>query len=399
MQLFTIGNYATRRATELAALENNLPYVYVDTAGIATIGVGVNLRPDPNQQPLHALHVLELLGFDVAGSVLTGAARDAEQAYIALLVDALAQPYPFLQGQPPPEQNAARAALDLILGQRAINPIYDGAPAAFPARVTQFTLPAGGGVTLLDDLLDGYTVTTPTAVLTFDGYEDGLDDWLQQVVSGTSVAAVNPGLSNRDNTERLALLSLHWNGVLARSENLRAALIADNRAEAWFEIRYRSNSLAQTDETRKGIANRRYAEADLFGLYGPDPTQADYLAAYRMYTRHSNERISGQIGLLGYESTTAANPANNFDPPPLTIEQKLQPAAFALRTAFGAPANLAWDHIIVAFDQFLTPSNRIWVPVWRHDEDSESPPCRRSGRHRADSGYCGARHVGVFGTT
>ena len=66
--------------------------------------------------------------------------------------------------------------------------------------------------------------------------------------------------------------------------NLLTALENDNRAEAWFEIRYNSNG----GSTRsRGIANRRYAESDLFGLYDSGSfTPDEAKEIMRMYTKH-----------------------------------------------------------------------------------------------------------------
>ena len=73
-------------------------------------------------------------------------------------------------------------------------------------------------------------------------------------------AAINP-INN--SYERLALLSLYYNSPGLIGSNLKNALQNGERFEAWYEIRYNSNNGSH----RNGIAKRRYAEAELFGLF------------------------------------------------------------------------------------------------------------------------------------
>lgn len=116
-----------------------------------------------------------------------------------------------------------------------------------------------------------------------------------------------PGIP--DSNERLALLSLAYNSKVERGiptalgPNLRRAVTNGDRAEAWYEIRYGTNPPGPPD--RPGIANRRYRESDLFGLYNDAGalTEADAKTAYRMFTRHSP-------AILGYEAQFSPANAN-----------------------------------------------------------------------------------------
>jgi len=95
MRLHTAAGYqVTTRYNFLRQVEQDVLFAYVDTAffqqrgtGIATIGVGINLRE-------HAQLILQTLGFDVSGTGLTGAALVAEQGYINELLTAFGQEYP-----------------------------------------------------------------------------------------------------------------------------------------------------------------------------------------------------------------------------------------------------------------------------------------------------------------
>lgn len=96
-------------------------------------------------------------------------------------------------------------------------------------------------------------------------------------------------LVNEPSLEKIILTSLHYNlpglhGLVG--PGLRAALAMEDpaaaRAEAWFEIRYRSG-----DQFK-----RRYVESALFGLYdsAPGVTAEEALAVYRMYATHREVR-------------------------------------------------------------------------------------------------------------
>jgi hypothetical protein len=71
--------------------------------------------------------------------------------------------------------------------------------------------------------------------------------------------------------EKAVLLSLSWNSKDgSRSllgSGLGEAIATGNRAAAWFEIRYGSNSSKQAATLREGLAKRRFVEAEFFGLY------------------------------------------------------------------------------------------------------------------------------------
>ncbi|MEW5891332.1 MAG: calcium-binding protein, partial [Pseudomonadota bacterium] len=94
-----------------------------------------------------------------------------------------------------------------------------------------------------------------------------------------------------DSLELLVLTSLGYNSFDLIGPKLRAALLvnpdsAEARAEAWYEIRYGSNSKKDV-----GLAHRRYLESELFGLYGQgvsatNITEEQARAVARVYTRH-----------------------------------------------------------------------------------------------------------------
>jgi len=102
-------------------------------------------------------------------------------------------------------------------------------------------------------------------------YETKLDIWLSGQKKGgfpgnLSKTNIGPVPFSR---ERIALFSLAFNTKDGKTsllgKNLATALDNNNRAEAWYEIRYNSNG-----NKSGGIAKRRFAESSLFGLYEPE---------------------------------------------------------------------------------------------------------------------------------
>ena len=268
MQLHNSSNYTNERNTSLKLVEGERLYAYVDTSGIPTIGIGLNLRT-------HQALVLHALGFDVARTQLTGAALQAELNYMDRFVNpdnaanrATNTVGLFYQAGYPSnntESNQALAAFNAILRERAANPVYANAQnfistEAFTAfhssqsfQNQTFRLPSTTvSEDLLTNVIDGYT--NPITGLFVAGYEATLDLWL----NSTGVGVAQPGLLVHDNKERLALFSLTFNSrqfttnqanttwddiglPTLLGKRLTTALLNDNRAEAWFEIRYNSN--------------------------------------------------------------------------------------------------------------------------------------------------------------
>ncbi|HDG1710783.1 TPA: hypothetical protein PFE25_003979 [Kluyvera ascorbata] len=78
-----------------------------------------------------------------------------------------------------------------------------------------------------------------------------------------------------ESKEIIVLASMGWNNAGLIGPSLREAIRQGNRAEAWFEIRYRSNKPnrpGESEDNRAGIAKRRFMESQVFGLYD-DPQE------------------------------------------------------------------------------------------------------------------------------
>ena len=149
---------------------------------------------------------------------------------------------------------------------------------------------------LLDDILSETTKDgKKDAVETYNREKDSLDlDSTQRENLFFSVInkyknMVDDKLGNTlsahyaNSSEKVVLVSLVYNGGSKMiGPNLSAALIEGDRVKAWYEIRYNSNSQNQTEETQRGIANRRIDESNLFGLYD-DPENIDINEAKHTY--------------------------------------------------------------------------------------------------------------------
>jgi VCBS repeat-containing protein len=118
-----------------------------------------------------------------------------------------------------------------------------------------------------------------------------------------------------DTREYKALMSLYFNGPSLIGPNLRAALVAGDRAEAWFEIRYNSN--AGAENVRAGTAKRRYWESEVFGLYDSAPAVTPQAArqVYRMFTLHRDEiKTYEKLYGIAFDDSLGARLINGLPP-------------------------------------------------------------------------------------
>ena len=156
------------------------------------------------------------------------------------------------------------------------------------------------------------------------------------------------GIAIGPSQERVALMSLYFNskpqfvnnvevGNNLIGPDLLEALRTGNRAEAWFEIRYESNREQTTNPgVARGIADRRYAESNRFGLYdgaNQPLTEIEARNVLKVAARH-------QFDIVPYEGKF----------PPVggaAISQQLSPAVGFLITHFGEGQSL--QQAFVAF--------------------------------------------------
>lgn len=150
------------------------------------------------------------------------------------------------------------------------------------------------------------------------------------VVQYESTLNTKLGFTLDPSKERAALVSMMYNSPALIGSNLISALQNNDRAEAWFQIRYKSNGGSSISQ---GIANRRYRESELFGLYG-DGAMDDKQSkdAFRAYLLH-------QADIVSYEQRFPPSSVGD-------IISELQPARTYLVSTYGRQQNINGDVLV-----------------------------------------------------
>lgn len=162
-------------------------------------------------------------------------------------------------------------------------------------------------------------------------------DLFKQLAEDTYIARTRNRLgldavSLPDSKELIALVSMCWQGSPLGQGGSRTKAIADaiktgNRAEAWYQIRYCRVI------TGPGDYGRRYAEAQLFGLYDQseqtNPSFDSSRKVYAMYASHF-QQIRSWEAAHGNTAVSIAASKYGYAPTSLELEMALQPAANAL---------------------------------------------------------------------
>ena len=143
-------------------------------------------------------------------------------------------------------------------------------------------------------------------------YEQRVSNWFGSAVFDT------------DSSERIALVSMAYQGFInvGKSQLLKRAIINNDRAEAWYEIRYNTSQEA-----------RRFLEADTFGLYEPGygltMRDVDAKGALRTYTRHQT-RMDAFEAANQSKLATAVIWGNQLGIPVYNLTDHLEPARLYL---------------------------------------------------------------------
>lgn len=256
------GSYNSDLYSFMALVEGDYSTPYLDSGGVPTIGVGFNLRTNLDAVLLKIFYPEE----DHA-SILT-----ADATYESEIATAVAASY---------GSNAAlQTALNTIMAAREV--YWVAAIAADPT----IDHPAGTISSTFSFANDGlvqdvFTALQPT-------YETRVDDNI-----------AGPGdISVPDLQERIALYSLGYQTSSFLGSGLDTAIGAGNRAEAWWEIRY---------DTDTASSPRHYYESQEFGLYNPGTLDlAEARQIFQMVTRHDSGGISDTNSMDYYDSVYSA---------------------------------------------------------------------------------------------
>jgi len=265
---------------------------YIDTKGIPTIGIGFNMRTNNIKN-----RIFDIFGINPIAASLTSEGKARELSYRNEIVNILDTSYPKnLTGNALIQANQnLQAALNSVMTTRYNDPLI-----TFSDKKSAFSLSTPEMKTIFDAIM-------PT-------YQDKVDARITNIP---------------DSNERIVLESLAFNtrdgSRSLLGNNLKAAIINNNRAEAWYEIRYNSNG-----DKIQGIANRRFQEAQLFGLRNDGPiTIDDAKEILRMYARHELFEKDPTKKISAYESRYALPPGIS------SVEGELNEAKSALVSNYG----------------------------------------------------------------
>jgi GH24 family phage-related lysozyme (muramidase) len=344
---------------ELALQEGDIPYVYADTKGIPTIGIGINLRVSQNM-------AVVLSQISISGLNLLGAAAEQGQtvaqvvaAFEAVLaqnpltpsnvvrtsrtpaskqeqtlstaLDALAAQYFGFTATQSPSGNLT-AAQNFVAASNAANGAnFSNFPAIF-ATAALGTLIGDGPTSLSGG--SGSSSYGPYAINT---YSQQLSTWLTNNTSslvGASYDVPSANVPPVNSGQWEALLSAFFNQNPTQSpligKGLMTALQQGDVAQAWYQLRY-AHAAGQS-------TTRRYQEAQLFGLSEPGDTVTQAIQAYEMLTEH-------RLTMVPYEATYGTNPNTTGNP---TQPQKQISVADQNVTAFNITQNAQGNAYIQA---------------------------------------------------
>ena len=225
--------------------------------------------------------------------------------------------------------------------------------------------------------------------------------------------AISAGLPLSD--ERVALVSVTYNrgaGAL-RNHPVVDALRDQDRAEAWYQLRY--NCWGSHQDVEGGLRKRRFAESEILGLYD-DPANVGVREAagvYAMYRTHRLEidRVERAFGVA--IDGTRARPDRiaqaNRDYAEIvaeygdvrTLRESLAPARTVLlehlRERYPGQAHAFTED---AFDAGEIDLQRFPVHLDGRARDGEQPlrrPAERSGEHDGTAELHGAAQPGSGG--
>ena len=253
LHTLSTADYRHLRYQALVGAEGLELAPYIDTNGWYTTGIGFLLSGATS--PVRD-SVYETLGFQPAG--LTTAQKLIEQGYINELTTIFNQNY---IGRPKFDPGT-QAAIEDVMHRRFID-----IRLSFPKReFFWFDLATDA---------QGDNIEAKNAL---NGFVD--QDHEQRLVQVK-------GLILPESRERAALLmQVYLNGNLV-SKKFVGAFNAGNRAEAWYELRYNTWLLGQSEA---GNVKRSIYASDLFGLYEGTSVNVDEAkSVYRMLQLHRKE--------------------------------------------------------------------------------------------------------------
>ena len=265
------SDYSNLLYQMLLDFESEEPLVYADSDGNATIGIGFELSEN-------AAAILSGMGYTgITLTELTSAIHDVTYEVKFATADLA--------------QLAVNEAVNSVLGKTEYNTNSTTTGKDFGYGTSNT---AGSALTADQQIQKTFDTI-------IGNYESTVDAWLLGVPANSNNP---PSQQLPPSNERAALASLAYNNLIGfatdssgnylfnsdgtyklKSPALQHDILNGDRAEAWYEIRYDSNGGASRSP---GIANRRYEESQVFGLFqnAAAPTWAETVQAYQMLALH-----------------------------------------------------------------------------------------------------------------
>lgn len=341
----TVTDYISDLLVILRQFEKDVPTPYYDGAKPnsdgqyqnVTIGDGINIDWTNETQLRLVLNQL--------GLVDSSTALDANGRVAAGL---------------PPETDAERTArlngMVLVFQQTMINDrppagapqsVIDKANIKLQADLNNLSASFGGG----NFQLDSGGVQSATIVRQLIEGGVSIPDFLDFPVSKGMQAQVDAIIGNglpHNSKEYEAVMSLFYNGgnkLVKPGGHLATAIINDDRAEAWYQIRFASNR-----SRSYGLQLRRDQESDLFGLYGDHSKMsqpqidAESKNTFRVFTPTRLRAIDIYLGQITHSNGTHIDVATYKQ----QLMDALNPAATFLSNEYGQGQLFDSSHVQVA---------------------------------------------------
>ena len=279
-----IADYRTSLFDFLGIAEGFGSLPYFDTKNKATIGDGFNIEFPETDYLLLVLNQMGLLSGRTRAEVID--IRDTFDAAIDASIEG--------------NNTDLRSRLDAAVVQVA---------QQYGLLNAQFLVTPVQSFDIYNQILTGATIpVTSGQPLVVQGKEARLNASLNNIYNSTTNTWSTLDINSK---EYEALMSLFYNSesLVKATSRLSQDIRIGNRAEAWYEIRYQSNLERITNRSlAHGIAVRRYAESDLFGLYENAPlSEVEAKSVFRMYTAHRDVIQTYEI-----DPKTVPSPTDTF---------------------------------------------------------------------------------------
>jgi len=252
----------------LWSVEGNIPFLYNDGKGNATIGIGLNLRNNADNMAV----VLGQMTYAGQSLFATAAAQGISAVVVVTtfenVISSISLKGPADGGVNPTTYNPLAVNSSTLSLENRLNSLLAGyfgvsvgALTSNADAVTFTNFPSSAGLIALQQAMKGVAANTFGNYPAITGYNAKAFTFLTTLNNGHGETVPTSNLPSFNSGAWEALASLFFNGSNTIGTGLLTALADNNKAEAWYQIRYQTNSAQDP-----GVATRRYQESQLFGL-------------------------------------------------------------------------------------------------------------------------------------